>query len=96
DLELIGAARPLLQNAWAGARARGQAVRLIGIAASRLGRAEAPDLFETAASGKQRGVSDAVDAVRARYGFDSLGSGGLVRKRHLGHRDPRAGPDPDR
>ncbi len=89
DTELIGAARPLLAEAWGGARARGQAVRLIGIAANRLGQTEALDLFESAASGKQRGVSDAVDAVRARYGFDALGSGGLVRKRPLDHRDRR-------
>ncbi len=96
DAELIGAARPLLLDAWTGARARGQTVRLIGIAAARLGQSEAPDLFESAASGKQRDVSDAVDAVRAKYGFDALGSGGLVRKRPLDHRDRRQQPDPDR
>lgn len=96
DQDLIGTARPLLHEAWRGARARGQAVRLIGIAATRLGRAEAPDLFESAATGKQREVSEAVDTVRARYGFDALGSGGLVRKRPLDHRDRRQEPDPDR
>ncbi|MEO5825626.1 MAG: DNA polymerase IV [Gemmatimonadales bacterium] len=95
DAELIGAARPLLRDAWGGAKARGQAVRLIGIAATRLGQSEAPDLFESATSGKQREVSEAVDAVRARYGFDALGSGGLVRKRPLDHRDRRQEPDPD-
>ena len=80
DGELIAAARPLLADAHATARTRGKAVRLIGIAAGRLAPAEAPDLFESDARGKERGVTEAVDRVRARFGFDAVQSGGIVRK----------------
>ncbi|MBP9898129.1 MAG: hypothetical protein KBF28_07140, partial [Gemmatimonadales bacterium] len=59
-------------------------VRLLGIAATALGQAEAPDLFEPEARGKARDVSRAVDAVRARFGFEAMQSARLV-----GRPDPR-------
>jgi len=54
-------------------------VRLLGVAATNLAPTEAPDLFESSDRGKHRDVVQAVDAVRARFGFDSLQSGRLVR-----------------
>jgi DNA polymerase-4 len=84
DAELVAAARPLLADAWKGARARGKAVRLLGIAATRLAETEAPDLFESESRTRQREVTAAVDRVRARYGFDAVRSGGIVPKRKPG------------
>lgn len=79
DLELLEVARSLLGPAFSAARSRRQGVRLLGVAASNLSPGEAPDLFESADRGKQRNVVRAVDAVRARFGFDALQSGRLVR-----------------
>ncbi|MBP6443238.1 MAG: DNA polymerase IV [Gemmatimonadales bacterium] len=84
DAELMAAARRLLAPALAAARGKRQAVRLLGIAATALGQAEAPDLFEPEARGKARDVSRAVDAVRARFGFEAMQSARLV-----GRPDPR-------
>lgn len=79
DDELIAAARGLLGPAFSAADARRQGVRLLGIAASSLTPAEAPDLFESADRGRRRKVVRAVDAVRARFGFEALQSGRLVK-----------------
>ena len=66
DTELMAAARRLLAPALAAARRpSGRRSGCSGIAATALGQAEAPDLFESAARGKARDVSRAVDAVRA-------------------------------
>lgn len=81
DLELLAPARLLLKPAFAEARRRGQAVRLLGIGATRLVESEAPDLFETKERKRSREVTTAVDAVRAKYGFDAMKSGGLVKRR---------------
>lgn len=81
DAELLAAARPLLADAWASARTRGQAVRLLGIATTRLAQTEAPDLFETDLRVRQRGVTAAVDSVRTKFGFDALRSGALVGRK---------------
>lgn len=78
DAELLAAARTLLAPALAEARRAGQAVRLLGIAATALGPAEVPDLFEAAERGRARGVTQAVDAVRARFGFEAMQPGRLV------------------
>jgi DNA polymerase-4 len=86
DTELMAAARRLLAPVLAAAGSRRQAVRLIGIAASALGHIEAPDLFETPARERARDVSRAVDAVRAKFGFEAMRSGRLV-----GRPDPRRG-----
>jgi DNA polymerase-4 len=81
DLELLAPARVLLKPAFAEARGRGQGVRLLGIAATRLAESEAPDLFETEERKRTREVTTAVDAVRTKYGFDAVKSGGLVKRR---------------
>lgn len=84
DAELMAAARRLLAPALAAAQSARQAVRLLGIAATALDVAEAPDLFESAGRGKAREVSRAVDAVRARFGFEAMQAARLV-----GRPDPR-------
>jgi len=81
DLELLSPARLLLKPAFAEARRRGQGVRLLGIGTTRLVESEAPDLFEAADRKRRREVTTAVDAVRAKYGFDAMKSGRLVKRR---------------
>jgi DNA polymerase-4 len=78
DAELLAAARALLAPALAEARRAGQAIRLLGIAATALGPAEVPELFEAPERGRARGVTRAVDAVRARFGFEAMRPGRLV------------------
>ncbi len=83
DAELLATARALLAPAFAAARARRQGARLLGIAATGLSVSETVDLFEPAERIKQREVTDAVDRVRAKFGFDAIGPGGRdVRRRH--------------
>ena len=77
DSELLAPARALLAPAYTAARARRQGVRLLGIAAVRLAASEAPDLFEDPARARRREMTDAVDKVRARFGFDAVHSGGV-------------------
>jgi DNA polymerase-4 len=72
DAELLGAARALFRTAFAEVRDRDRGVRLIGIAATNLGTAAAPDLFETPERLRLRQLTDAVDRVRERYGFDAV------------------------
>lgn len=79
DQELLVVARALLLPALRAAESRRQGIRLLGIAATNLRPAEAPDLFESDDRGRQREVVRAVDAVRARFGFDAVRSGRLVR-----------------
>jgi DNA polymerase-4 len=81
DGELLAPARELLAPAFAAARARRQGVRLLGIAAVRLAASDAPDLFEPADRTRRRELTDAVDRVRARFGFDAVHSGGIKPKR---------------
>jgi DNA polymerase-4 len=81
DAELLAPARTLLAPAFAAARARRQAVRLLGIAATGLRASDAPDLFEPPARTRQRELTTAVDQVRARFGFDAVHSGGVNPKR---------------
>lgn len=78
DAELLAAARALLAQAFAAARSQGQAIRLLGIAATSLDAAEAPDLFESETRLKAREVTRAMDAVRAKFGAEALRSGGIV------------------
>ncbi|MES2306251.1 MAG: DNA polymerase IV [Gemmatimonadota bacterium] len=79
DHELLTVARDLLRPAFAAARSRRQGIRLLGVAATSLLPVEAPDLFESADRGRQREVVRAMDSVRAKFGFDALRSGRLVR-----------------
>ena len=75
DAELLGAARELFRAAFADVRERDRGVRLIGVAATNLPTVSAPDLFEPAARARLRRLTDAVDRVRDKYGFDAVTPG---------------------
>ncbi|HZE74144.1 MAG TPA: DNA polymerase IV [Gemmatimonadales bacterium] len=81
DGELFGAARALFRAAFAEVLGRNRAVRLIGIAATNLGTAAPPDLFEPAERARQRRLTQAVDEVRERFGFGAVGQGNLVGRK---------------
>ena len=84
DAELYGAARELFRLAFEDARHRDRGVRLIGIAATNLLTASSPDLFEPAERARLRRLTDAVDKVRDKYGFDAVTSAnisGMKRRR---------------
>jgi DNA polymerase-4 len=76
--ELFAAVRPLFLAAYAGVRQRDRGVRLIGVSATNLARASAPDLFEAPAREKLRQLSRAVDRVRERFGDDAVGPAGIL------------------
>jgi DNA polymerase-4 len=90
DGELLQAVTTLLRPAFDEARKRDQGIRLIGIAATNLLPAAPPDLFEDPRRGKLRTLTDAVDQVREKYGFDALTPGRLMSFRR---RDRGRGPD---
>ena len=81
DAELLRAARSLLAPAFDEARKRGQGVRLIGIGTTNLVPAAPPDLFEEPERTKQRKVTDAVDRVRDKFGFEALTSARVMSTR---------------
>jgi DNA polymerase-4 len=84
DAEIYGAARELFRAAFGEVRRRNRGVRLIGIAASNLGTAAEEDLFETPERVRLRHLTEAVDKVRDKFGFDAVTPGviaDLRRKR---------------
>jgi DNA polymerase-4 len=81
DPELLGAARALFRTAFADVRGRDRGVRLIGVAATNLGTATEPDLFESEQRARLRQLTEAVDAVRERYGFDAVTPAQLLELR---------------
>ncbi|HEU4648190.1 MAG TPA: DNA polymerase IV [Gemmatimonadales bacterium] len=81
DADLFGAARQLFREAFDDVRRRDRGVRLIGIAATNLAQATAPDLFEPPARTRLRQLTRAVDEVRERYGFDALAQARLIELR---------------
>jgi DNA polymerase-4 len=81
DAELLAAARRLIGGAFEDVRRRDRGVRLLGVAASNLGTAAEPDLFEPEARARLRRLTEAVDAVRERYGFDAMTPGRLLELR---------------
>ncbi len=84
DSELYQPARAMFREAFAEVRGRDRGVRLIGVAATGLGTAAEPDLFEPASRTRQRQLAHAVDRVRQRFGFDALAEArllGLKRQR---------------
>jgi DNA polymerase-4 len=81
DAELLAAARRLLVGAFEEARRRDRGVRLLGVAATNLGTAAEPDLFEPASRARLRRLTEAVDAVRERYGFDAMTPARLLELR---------------
>jgi DNA polymerase-4 len=78
DAELYAAARDLFRAAFAEVRGRNRGVRLIGIAATKLGVAAEVDLFEPDARRRLRDLSAAVDQLRQKYGFAAVTHGSAL------------------
>jgi DNA polymerase-4 len=85
DAEIYAAARALFRGAFEEVRRRNRAVRLIGVAASNLGTAAEADLFESPERIRIRQLTQAVDKVREKFGFDAVVPG-LIAERQ---RKPR-------
>jgi DNA polymerase-4 len=81
DAEIYDVARRLFRTAFEEVRRRKRAVRLIGIAASNLGTAAEADLFETPERIRLRHLTEAVDKVRDKYGFDAVVPGLIAERR---------------
>ncbi len=81
DGELFTAARELFRTAFDDVRRRDRGVRLIGVSATGLSQAAAPDLFEPETRRRQRALTHAVDAVREKFGVTALEPGRVVELR---------------
>jgi DNA polymerase-4 len=81
DTEIYAAARALFRVAFEEVRRRNRAVRLIGVAATNLGTAAEADLFESPARIRLRQLTEAVDKVRGKYGFDAVTPGTIAELR---------------
>lgn len=79
--ELYSVARALFRDAFDEVRQRNRGVRLIGVAATNLGTAAEEDLFEPQDRSRLRRLTAAVDALRAKFGFDALTSGTIFELR---------------
>ena len=91
QLEIYHAARSMFRVAFEEVRRRDRGVRLIGVAATNLGTAAEEDLFETRERTRLRRLTAAVDALRAKFGFDALTSGDIFQLR-LGRREHASAP----
>jgi DNA polymerase IV len=87
DAELYGAAKLLFRAAFADVRKRDRGVRLIGVAATNLGTAAEEDLFEPPQRVRLRHLTEAVDKVRNKYGFDAVTPGSIAELRKRRRRD---------
>jgi DNA polymerase IV len=81
DAELYDVARSLFREAFKEVRQRGRGVRLIGIAATNLGTSAEEDLFEPNARSRLRLLTEAVDKVREKFGFDAVTPGSIFELR---------------
>lgn len=86
DAELLDTGRALFRGAFDDARARNRGVRLIGISATNLTTAGSTDLFESSERSRLRQLTEAVDRVREKYGFDAMTPGTIAGMRR---RKPR-------
>jgi DNA polymerase IV len=86
DPELFQAARSLFRAAFADVRRRDRGVRLIGISATNLGTAAEEDLFEPPERVRLRNLTEAVDKLRNKYGFNAVTPGSIAKLR--GKRPP--------
>ena len=80
DAEIYEVARELFRGAFEGVRRRNRGVRLIGVAATNIGRAREEDLFEPPERLKLRHLTEAVDKVREKYGFDAVVPGYITER----------------
>ena len=81
DGELTAAARRLFRDAFGDARRAGRGIRLLGVAATGLTSSVSADLFEAPERARQRQLTDAVDRVRRKFGFDSVTPALLLPRR---------------
>jgi DNA polymerase-4 len=81
DAEIYHAARELFRTAFAEVRLRDRGVRLIGVAATNLGTAAEADLFEAPERVRLRQLTEAVDKVRDKYGFNAVTPGSIFELR---------------
>jgi len=81
DQELLPPLRALFQPAFADAMRRRQGIRLLGIAATNLTQSAPADLFESPERTRLRELNQAVDQVRARFGFDAMTPARAMPKR---------------
>jgi DNA polymerase IV len=72
DAEIYAVARSLFRSAFEEVRRRNRGVRLIGVAATNLGTSAEADLFEPPERSRLRQLTEAVDKVRDKYGFDAV------------------------
>ena len=82
DSEIFGAARALFRSAFTDVRRRDRGVRLIGVVTTNLCTAAEPDLFEPAERIRLRQLTEAVDKVRGKYGFDAVTPGFIAELRN--------------
>ncbi len=79
DAEIYHAARDLFRQAFEDVRRRNRGVRLIGVAATNIGTAAEEDLFESPERVRMRHLTEAVDKVREKFGFNAV-TPGLIAK----------------
>src|ERR671915_1126528 len=80
DAELYETARALFREAFEDVRRRNRGVRLIGIATTNLGVAAEADLFESPERVRLRHLTEAVDKVREKFGFDAVLPGFITER----------------
>jgi DNA polymerase IV len=87
DAEIYLAARALFREAFEEVRRRDRGVRLIGVAATNLGTAAEEDLFEPPERSRLRQLTEAVDKVRGKFGFNAVTPGSIfeLRRRRPKH-----------
>jgi DNA polymerase-4 len=81
DGEIYHAARDLFRAAFSDVRRRDRGVRLIGVAVTNLGTAAEEDLFEAPERTRLRHLTEAVEKVRGKFGFDAVTPGSIVELR---------------
>jgi DNA polymerase-4 len=81
DAEIYHTARALFRTAFSDVRRRDRGVRLIGVAATNLGTAAEADLFEPPERVRLRHLTEAVDKVRDKFGFDAVTPGSIAQLR---------------
>ena len=87
DAEIYLAARSLFREAFEEVRRRDRGVRLIGVAATNLGTAAEEDLFEPPERSRLRLLTEAVDKVRGKFGFDAVTPGSIFELRRRRPKD---------
>jgi DNA polymerase-4 len=87
DAEIYLAARSLFRDAFEEVRRRDRGVRLIGVAATNLGTAAEEDLFEAPERSRLRQLTEAVDKVRGKFGFDAVTPGSIFELRRRRPKD---------